>query len=1103
MLTRADRAAQRTLSKCDVREAAKKREEIRAAVKAARGVDLQRLEEGGIGENLSQATDGTIDTKVEAPAVVEVETPAVVVFDAAAPPAMDDFVGLPASAPTAVSMAAPSSITTTAGVLKSSIVHLYKTLKIGIATAGDAVANDDGSELDLEVGTSTESDICNLSEPSRRLRFDSLANELERSSFFSTSSTSALIVSTGDGPPGSPKDNASEEFDVFAHLIRQRAEEEEREAMENAPLDDRDPENCELDLNRIRTEIKMRITSTVRCCAKDWYVTQNRSKEGGVDVDLEQLSEDADRYAEVQVQLASPLLDTAMDTITATDVSPDEYQEAGTRRLFDAVGSAEERLGVAQIESLSLDLVQQSAKLDLKSLTPEDVIADVLEPKILESICSPPSQTPSSSSAGHSSAGDSIAISLDQEEGINEYAPCIMCHAPIPSDILCTSCSKPATCGEQCQHMAMQCPSSDPSGSNNCDDDPIDWAQYVETGSRPITSIQSVMIPLAISLCLGFILLATTLSPKGASTSPMPSGQSTSSRDLSITTTEDSSLDDSMGVLYRAMALVGVGVGVGVGVSWKQFVLRRNGYKQNSSSEGFRAAVAFDGNTMLVRGGGSMSGGTKPVVGRNTPNYRGAASKHYERQIVFFASEADRLGVNSSDLKVSHSIINESFDRLQQDVPGISIVFKHDGRLYKCNDTALKRQVIGDIKQIRGDRSKAIGAHLVPGAAGTPTPDKASTVCLGLGAATKSHFNGDANKRFLFLCREKAGDLVRPILAANRDPERDPVSIPGEAPGETVEDVLAVLESNNIDMAWRDEGAANFVPLTDDGKRLAIRSRIVSQIGSITSSTLETYRSPDGYPDPCADVSRPIIEAHRRSENAGQNHQTTLVVRTNFFSDEPCCKGDACKGSGYLSYRMNNTILCLVNPYNSAERMCRSCYQAQECPHNVRFSVCRHSECNGTRCTKHQKTNNCCMECHPALTITSRRRRRRRHLFNRRVASKDITEQEAQDLVHVSDAQIVTELGCSAEDWSSHLLGTFNDRYGTSFDSLGEIQQAGIDVEIDEIVGCCNWRLDELRYCFHWRNSQLLKLVDNRRKTRHVSPQEKQAKKDEIDGEIR
>lgn len=466
----------------------------------------------------------------------------------------------------------------------------------------------------------------------------------------------------------------------------------------------------------------------------------------------------------------------------------------------------------------------------------------------------------------------------------------------------------------------------------------------------------------------------------------------------------------------------------------------------------------------------------------------------YERQIVFFASEADREGIDSSDLKPSHSFITDSFNRLQQDVPGISIVYNVGGQFYKCRDAALKRQIVVDIKLIRGDTSHAIRTHLVPGAAGTPTPDVNSIVCLGLGAATRTQFYGDAGKQYQFLCREKAGNLVRLMLAANGDPVRDTVSIPTEA----VEDVLAVLESNDIGIAWRDEGAANFFPLTDDGKRVAIRSRIVSQTSSITSSRLETYRSPDGYPDPAADIARPIIMAYRRRENAGQN-QTTVVVRTNFFSDEPCCKGDACKGSGFLTYRMNNKIRAHVNPHNSAERMCVWCYEAQECHHNVVFFNCKHSECNPTRCTKHQKPSDCCMECHPALTITARRRRRRRTLYNARVASGVITEQNAQNLLHVSVAQIEAELGSSAEHWSNHLLATFNDRYGTSFESLGDIERAGIDVHIDEIVGCCNWGFDELRYCFHWRNSQLLKADDNRRKTKYVSPQEKQAKKVEID----
>ena len=68
-----------------------------------------------------------------------------------------------------------------------------------------------------------------------------------------------------------------------------------------------------------------------------------------------------------------------------------------------------------------------------------------------------------------------------------------------------------------------------------------------------------------------------------------------------------------------------------------------------------------------------------------------------------------------------------------------------------------------------------------------------------------------------------------------------------------------------------------------------------------------------------------------------------------------------------------------------------------------------------------------------------------------------------------------------------------------SYSSIGEIQAVGIGVEIDEIVGCCNWEADELRYYFHWKNIQLLRASDNRRKSRYVSAEEKQAKKDEID----
>ena len=56
-----------------------------------------------------------------------------------------------------------------------------------------------------------------------------------------------------------------------------------------------------------------------------------------------------------------------------------------------------------------------------------------------------------------------------------------------------------------------------------------------------------------------------------------------------------------------------------------------------------------------------------------------------------------------------------------------------------------------------------------------------------------------------------------------------------------------------------------------------------------------------------------------------------------------------------------------------------------------------------------------------------------------------------------------------------------------SYSSIGEIQAAGIGVEIDEIVGCCNWKADELRYYFNRKNIQLLKASDNRRKSRSAT----------------
>ena len=135
------------------------------------------------------------------------------------------------------------------------------------------------------------------------------------------------------------------------------------------------------------------------------------------------------------------------------------------------------------------------------------------------------------------------------------------------------------------------------------------------------------------------------------------------------------------------------------------------------------------------------------------------------------------------------------------------------------------------------------------------------------------------------------------------------------------------------------------------------------------------------------------------------------------------------------------------------------------------------------------------------LTITSRRRQRRRLAINALVAKEEITEQDAQGRVIIDDAQLATELGLTIKDWGGHLLATYNRKYDESYSSISEIQADGIDVHIDEIVGCCNWTSDELRYCFHWKNSQLLKAEDNLRKTRYVSAAEKQAKKDEIDEE--
>ena len=105
-------------------------------------------------------------------------------------------------------------------------------------------------------------------------------------------------------------------------------------------------------------------------------------------------------------------------------------------------------------------------------------------------------------------------------------------------------------------------------------------------------------------------------------------------------------------------------------------------------------------------------------------------------------------------------------------------------------------------------------------------------------------------------------------------------------------------------------------------------------------------------------------------------------------------------------------------------------------------------------------------------------------------------------MTSLNDAALATELDCSIKGWDCHLLATYsyNRKYGMSYSSIGEIQAAGIGVEIDEIVGCCNWKADELRYYFNRKNIQLLRASDNRRKSRYVSAEEKQAKKDEIDG---
>ena len=71
-----------------------------------------------------------------------------------------------------------------------------------------------------------------------------------------------------------------------------------------------------------------------------------------------------------------------------------------------------------------------------------------------------------------------------------------------------------------------------------------------------------------------------------------------------------------------------------------------------------------------------------------------------------------------------------------------------------------------------------------------------------------------------------------------------------------------------------------------------------------------------------------------------------------------------------------------------------------------------------------------------------------------------MTDQVAQGQVIIDDAALATELDCSIKGWDGHLLATYNynRKYGMSYSSIGEIQAAGIGVEIDEIVGCCNWK---------------------------------------------
>lgn len=807
--------------------------------------------------------------------------------------------------------------------------------------------------------------------------------------------------------------------------------------------DSLDPKSYLLDLDRIHQGVSSRVVNAYHRSTVEQYIRIHLERSTESDsIDMDQLEEDAEVFA---AETMKPLIEAEMSNITMDDVTLDEcFKDAG-RRGLDAFQAAED--GFFWHTFCNHDMVRAMAKDELKDLTPEDIIINVLAPKIQKRI-----------------EGREVSDSPpDVETNVGDR-------------------DAPITAGTITKQTFLV----DQSGYDG--DSDVDWSEHVLTEHLPRTrpSTRSATALFAVTwLVVALGLLATVF----------PTEQDPSSRDLSSNTTSEDS--DSHGFSFQATAILACAAFLCVNAtgvkSFAKFALRKAGYNNKSKVEGYRAPVTWNPETMIARGGDTMVMGGHAPAGQNANQYRGHASIMYQRQLALYAAEASQEAVDPSALKYDHHFIATCFQRFQEAVPGAHVVFKKDENLYKCNDTAFKAMLCYDLKYLLSGASNGYSSYLVPGAMGTAAPNTDTTVCLGPGTGSKTQYHGGAAHLLNFYCREKGGDRTRSTTAEGNDP-KDGVSITANA----LDDVLDLLQSRGIEFAFRAKGSPNFIRLTDDGARCCIKNRIKNQIKSILYSTKETYRPPPGLPDPAADLAKPIIMAHRLRFNAGQ-HQPAIVVRTGFFSDEPCCKGDACMGSGFLTYNTNGRLYRKVNPNDNEEYMCQRCYDAQDCNHGVPFRSCRESHCNGFRCTKHNKWSHCCLQCHPMLTITTRRRCRRRGAFNALVVKEKITEQDAQGRVTISDAQLATELGLSIEGWGGHLLATYNGKYDESYGSLGEIQAAGIDVNIDEIVGCCNWTPNELSYCFHWKNSQLLKAEDNLRKTRYVSTAEKQAKKDEID----